>query len=98
MNSHTYSEPYGSLKSVCHDTSNMENVNEEYSSADDIEKIAKHLEKNISFANFTMLVKEPVVKLHPYSHYLIAPIATSYQLSAIDSFLELKIKTFCYSR
>jgi hypothetical protein len=64
----------------------------------DIEKLAKSLEKHLPKSNLTLLLKDPTIKLHPYSHYLIAPIAASHQHSALDSSIVLTMKTLCFTR
>lgn len=102
LNSHSYCEPYGTPVESTGSNNDFGCLNEsgsdEVLSPAEVEILAKKLEKQISIVNFTLLLKEPVVNLHPYSHYLIAPIAASNQHFSIDSHLSLKMKNLCYSR
>lgn len=55
-----------------------------------IEKAAKNLEKHLPAFNLTIMLKEPLLKLHPYSHFSIAPIAS--QESSYECYLTLSCK------
>lgn len=88
---HTYTEPYASLTSAKSSTSLTELVLiDDLSSKTNTEKLARKFEKYIPTLNYTFTFKEPVIKFHPYSHFLIASIAS--QNSNYDCYLSLNAK------
>lgn len=76
--SHSYQEPYSSLVHL--------NETEPGSPVEDQnpEKLAKKFEKYIPIVNYTFTFKDPIIKMHPYSHFLIAPIVSQVILETLN--------------
>ena len=76
--SHSYSRPYSSGLSN-KQQKQQANITEIDSLAGsyheqqkiNIEKMAKKFEKYLPHLNHSIILKEPVIKIHPYSHFLV---------------------------
>lgn len=86
---HSYTTPYSSSilgplifnpNSISAYLSNLwaqleSNLNDEANAQLKLERIARKLEKYIPLKNVSITLKEPCVRLYPYSHFIISSIA-----------------------
>jgi hypothetical protein len=76
-----------------HETSLTDELNAQLK----LERIARKLEKYIPLTNLSVTLKEPHVRFHPFSHFMIAPIASQVFLNLTNHYLERNTETdyFC---